>query len=228
MRSMIRLTLAALLLTACAHDPPPPPPPPAPKQPNLSPEAVRALENAPTDAQRIQEIQKLDQENEEKNVKVASLEKTVAELQEKLEAALHGSKDPAPKESSSVGRDVPGGSKVRVELQGELVFFPGSARISAAGMKALNQVAGVLKTTDAKRIEVIGHSDSSPSGHKYEDNWQLSAERARRVVAYLFEKGVDGKHMVASGYADTEPLDTADTGDARRKNRRVEIFIEPK
>jgi chemotaxis protein MotB len=218
---MRRLTWFLLLLAGCAHDPPPP------ARPELPPEVKTALANVPDDATRLREIVTLDKSNEEKKVQVAELEKTVADLQAKLDAALHASKDPTPAASSPVGRDVPGGSRVKVELSGELVFSPASARITRAGRKALDQIAEVLKTTNAKRIEVAGHTDSQPIGKKYEDNWQLSAERARRVVAYLAEKGLAGKHMIAAGYADTEPVDTADTDDARRKNRRVEIFIEP-
>jgi chemotaxis protein MotB len=76
------------------------------------------------------------------------------------------------------------------------------------------------------RVLVEGHTDSLPAGRKYEDNWQLSAERARRVVAFLASKGVTRK-MVASGCADSEPVEAGDGEEARRKNRRVEIFIEP-
>lgn len=228
----------------CAHEQPPPATQPTaaaqpaapPKQPNpnLPPEVVKTLERLPTDTERLQEIARLDQENEEKKIKLEQMEKTVGDLQSKLDQALHGSKDPTPQgeaKVSTVAAAVASGSRVKVELSGELVFAPASARITRDGRRALDQIAEVLKTTAAKRIEVTGHTDSQPMGKKfekkYEDNWQLSGERARRVLAYLHDKGVDGKHMVASGYADTDPVDTADTDDARRKNRRVEIFIEP-
>jgi chemotaxis protein MotB len=220
-----RLLLPLVLLAGCAHEPPPPPPPPP--GPRLSAEAIDALKRVPTDAQRVEEVAKIDQENTENKARVSELEKTVAELQAKLEAALHQNPEAPQKQDTTVGRDVPGGSRVKVQLQGELIFPPGSARITHVGEKTLDLIVAVLKDTAAKRIEIIGHSDSRPAGRKYEDNWQLSTERARRVVAYLANKGVDGKHLVASGYADTEPLDSAETEEAWRKNRRVEIFIEP-
>jgi chemotaxis protein MotB len=219
MRAMRRL-LMALMLTGCAG-----PTAEKPAERKEPPPEVKRLEAVDRDVERLKEIQQLDRGNEEKKLQVASLEKTVAELQAKLDAALKAGT--TPKADSSVARNEPGGNKVRVRLAGELVFTPGSARITRAGRKALSDIAGVLKTTPHKRIEVAGHTDSSPMMKKYEDNWQLSSERARRVVAYLHSVGVDGKHMIAAGYADTEPLETGGSADADRKNRRVEIFIEP-
>jgi len=202
--------------------------PAAQPQPVVRPE-IEALRSVDHDVQRLQEIATLDKENEEKKRRVAALEKTVAELQAKLDEALAATPKSVNvnKGENTVGTDVPGGSKVKVRLSGELVFTSGSARISRPGRKILGELASVLKNTPHKRIEVAGHTDSQPMGKKYEDNWQLSAERARRVVAFLHEQGVDGKHMIASGYADTDPVDSADSNEARGRNRRVEIYIEP-
>lgn len=211
---MRRIALV-LALGGCAapqKEAPPPQPPPS------------RLAIVDKDVERLKEIATLDRENEEKKQKVAALEQTVAELQARLDALLKASEA---KSESSVGRNEPGGTKVRVRLSGELVFSPGSARITRAGRKTLADIAGVLKNTPHKRIEVIGHTDPVPIGKKYEDNWQLSSERARRVVAFLNSIGVDGRHMIASGYADTEPLVEGRDEEANRKNRRVEIFIEP-
>jgi chemotaxis protein MotB len=200
--------------------------PPEQPKPVVRPE-IEELKNVDHDVKRLSEIATLDKENEEKKRQLAALEKTVAELQAKLDEALAKTPKGVVKGENSVGTDVPGGSKVKVRLSGELVFTSGSARISRPGRKVLAELAGVLKNTPHKRIEVAGHTDSQPMGKKYEDNWQLSAERARRVVAFLHEQGVDGKHLIASGYADTEPVDAADSEEARGRNRRVEIYIEP-
>lgn len=202
----------------------------APKQeappPKTTPPEVERLNRVDTDVARVKEISQLDRGNEEKKIIITTLETKVADLQAKLDAALHATEKPAaPKADSQVEKSA--GNKVRVRLSGELIFTPGSARITRGGRQVLTEVAKVLKDTPHKRIEVAGHTDSLPIGKKYEDNWQLSAERARRVVAYLHEQGVDGKHMIASGYADTDPVDTTTTDEAYRKNRRVEIFIEP-
>src|SRR5512146_2235462 len=93
-----RLLLLPLLLASCAHVPPPPPPPPGPP---LSAESVEAPKRVPTDAERAAEVAKIDQENTENKARVVQLQKTVAELEAKLEAALHGAGEPAPKRDST-------------------------------------------------------------------------------------------------------------------------------
>jgi flagellar motor protein MotB len=218
---MLRMLAVCLMTLGCAAPAQEAPPAKTPASPE-----VDRLNRVDTDVARVKEISQLDRGNEEKKIVISKLEAKVAELQAKLDSALHDTKTPAaPKADSTVEKA--SGNRVRVRLSGELVFTPGSARITREGRHLLSEVAKVLKESASKRIEVAGHSDSQPIGKKYEDNWQLSAERARRVVAYLHDQGVTGKHMIASGYADTDPVDPASSEEAYRKNRRVEIFIEP-
>ena len=180
------------------------------------------------DVKRIEEIARLDHQNQVQSQRVHTLETTVSQLETKLAQALSRGTDPsAQPTATATAEPTEDGGRVRVRMSGELVFEPGSARISRAGRRALKEVARVLHDTPARRIEIAGHTDSSPTNKKYEDNWQLSGERAHRVVQLLAQEGVDPHHLVAVGYGDTQPLETADTPDARAKNRRVEIFVEP-
>jgi chemotaxis protein MotB len=213
---MVR-ALAILLIAGCGG-------PQKPAEPQPHPRPRSDLERVDRDVERVKEIAELDRGNVEKTVKIGEMEKKIAELQAKLDEAVKGStpKEPEGKKRENMA-EAASGNRVRVRLSGELVFSAGSARITRAGRKVLSECAKVLKETPAKRIEVAGHTDSMPIGKKYEDNWQLSSERARRVVAFLHSEGVDGKHMIATGYADTDPLE----GATPEKNRRVEIFIEP-
>jgi chemotaxis protein MotB len=214
------MTLAFALFCGCATAPAP-----APKPAPLGPPEVETVNRVDHDVKRIAEIAQLDRQNQEKKEKIATLEERVAELQQKLESSLHAPSVAAASADSIVSSDASG--RVKVQLASDLLFTSGSARISRAGRRALAQIASVLQKTPGQHIEVNGHTDSLPSGKRYEDNWQLSAERARRVIAFLCEQGVDGHHMVVAGYADTQPLDTADSEESRQKNRRVEIFIHP-
>ncbi len=47
------------------------------------------------------------------------------------------------------------------------------------------------------------------------------------MANYLVEQGIDRKRMIATAYADSDPVESGDGPDARAKNRRVEIFMEP-
>ena len=66
------------------------------------------------------------------------------------------------------------------------------------------KIASVLKRdfSDCK-IFVEGHTDSDPivkTKDKYENNMQLSMERARAVVKYLISQGVPESSIVVVGY----------------------------
>jgi flagellar motor protein MotB len=153
--------------------------------------------------------------------------KRAAEAAAEPEAA-----EPAPPPRGHANRDVAvvssgGGPKVRVRLSNEVVFAPGSIRITRSGRQALSEIADVLKNSPTKRIEIAGHSDVVPVVKGWEDNWQLSAERAHQVLTFLLAKGISPKLLVASGYGDTDPVSGDDSEESRAHNRRVEIFIEP-
>ena len=102
---------------------------------------------------------------------------------------------------------------------------------STAGKTLLDAIAKeVLLNTDyadyAVRIE--GHTDNAPIGGSEIRNWDLSTERAIAAVKYLqVYAGVEARRLAATGYAFYQPIDTADTPDAKAKNRRIEIILVP-
>jgi chemotaxis protein MotB len=44
-------------------------------------------------------------------------------------------------------------------------------------------------------------------------------------VQYLAGKGVSPQHLVAAGFGEFQPLDPADTDEAYRRNRRLELKL---
>jgi chemotaxis protein MotB len=66
-----------------------------------------------------------------------------------------------------------------------------------------------------------------PSGAK--DNWELSVLRATSVVKIILaEKSIDPVRITATGKGPFEPVDPANTAEARKKNRRTEIILSPR
>jgi chemotaxis protein MotB len=121
----------------------------------------------------------------------------------------------------------------RFVFQSEVLFPVGSADLTAAGQEQMNQLASTLKDI-AKEIppdvnwllRVDGHADRQPiSGGSYGSNWELSAGRAITVVKLLIADGIPANRVAATGFADNQPLDPADTPDAYAKNRRIEIRL---
>ena len=77
-------------------------------------------------------------------------------------------------------------------------------------------------------MRVEGHTDDAPIGGSELRNWNLSTERAIAAVKYLqVHAEVDAQRLAATGYAFYQPIDTADTAEAKAKNRRIEIILVP-
>jgi outer membrane protein OmpA-like peptidoglycan-associated protein len=105
-----------------------------------------------------------------------------------------------------------------LELQ-NVEFVSGSAEFTAAGLKTVDAVAGILRES-AARFEVGGHTDSlgDPAA-----NDALSLARANAVIAYLSSHGLDRSRFVARGYGASKPLATNDNREGRQRNRRIEF-----
>ena len=109
----------------------------------------------------------------------------------------------------------------------EVQFSSAGAELSGTMKGILDEIAEQLKTEKGSQIIVAGHTDRHQvTGGKYEDNWDLSAARARAVRKYLKEQGLE--NVAIAAYANTKPLDPAQTSAADEKNRRIEIFIQRK
>jgi chemotaxis protein MotB len=123
----------------------------------------------------------------------------------------------------------------RFVLQSELFFDTGKADLKPEATAELDNVAGALvelekqiPTDIAWVLRVDGHTDVRPisgSGGQFKSNWDLSAARAISVVQYLVGKGVSPQRLVAAGFGEFQPIDTAATEDAYRRNRRIEFKL---
>jgi chemotaxis protein MotB len=122
----------------------------------------------------------------------------------------------------------------RFVFQSEVLFPVGSAELTPAGQAGITALAITIK--DIAReippdihwiIRIDGHTDRQPikPGFPYASNWELSTARAISVVKLLIAYGVPAEHLAATGFADNEPLDPADTPDAYAKNRRIELRL---
>jgi chemotaxis protein MotB len=99
------------------------------------------------------------------------------------------------------------------------------ARVVDIG-RSLSTAGRNLPSDDDWLVQVEGHSDRRPVGGRvFASNRELSAKRAVSVVDALAEGGVPPERLVAAGLGDTHPLDPADTPEAYRRNRRVELRV---
>jgi chemotaxis protein MotB len=124
----------------------------------------------------------------------------------------------------------------RFVFQSEVFFDTGQALLLPEGRAELDKVASALTDLDkqipseiAWVLRVDGHTDSRPINSPiYKSNWDLSSARAIAVVQYLVSRGVPPQRLVAAGFAEFQPLDTAQTDEAYQRNRRIELKLTEK
>ncbi len=138
-------------------------------------------------------------------------------------------------------RDVLGDQEgVRIEgdrfvFSSEVLFDTGSAVLSGEGQLEVAKVANILRTVAAEIpeglnwvIRVDGHTDNVPLAGtgRYRDNWELSQGRALSVVRYMVEAlGIPPNRLAANGFGEFQPVNPADTPEARAQNRRIELKL---
>ncbi len=122
----------------------------------------------------------------------------------------------------------------RFVFQSEVLFPVGSEEINDAGQVEMKKLADAIIELQKEIppeinwvLRVDGHTDDRPlSGSgRYRDNWELSTARSTSVVKFLIANGVPANRLVAAGFGEFQPLDTADTDEARTKNRRIELKL---
>jgi len=117
-----------------------------------------------------------------------------------------------------------------ISLASDAFFNPASARVNIDKTREiLMPLASLLNSNDVggRKVRIEGHTDSvdvDPSG-PWLDNWQLSTERARAVLRFLVDFGVDEKRFQIAGFADTTPVSSNESPEGRAYNRRVDIVI---
>jgi outer membrane protein OmpA-like peptidoglycan-associated protein len=127
--------------------------------------------------------------------------------------------EPEPAASEPAPPVVQGAS---IEIREQVHFTQNGSTIKPESFVILDEVAGVLTSQPAMKIEIGGHTDSQGND---KSNLQLSQGRADAVLAYLLKKGIAGSRMVAKGYGETQPRSDNRTAKGRAENRRIEFRI---
>lgn len=127
---------------------------------------------------------------------------------------------------------------VLLKLPQEILFKRGSATLGNSIKEPLLKIKDILNQKKYREypLSIRGYSDSLPiSTLQFPSNWELSAARAASVMNFLMKNGLSDRARVVVGYADTKPLvkvtpsmSKKEQEIARKKNRRIEIFISYK
>ncbi len=125
-------------------------------------------------------------------------------------------------------------NRMMISLPGDVLFDTGKDSLKKEGESILDKVAGIINGDTSLRsrfYQVAGHTDNDPlKGGAYRDNWGLSLMRGRSVLLYLIDPkhgALPDKRWSASGFADTDPIESNDTPEGKQKNRRCELVVVP-
>ena len=121
---------------------------------------------------------------------------------------------------------------IKYTVDSDLLFAPGSWRMSAAGQDVIGKLASQLAPSQRRQLTINGHTDNQPIGSKLQQagvssNEALSQKRAEAVADYLVSRGVKPNLVAARGWGETQPVASNDTPEGRAMNRRVEVTLAP-
>lgn len=130
---------------------------------------------------------------------------------------------PAPAPAPTPPADHAQVSNGKIVIDEKIQFEHDKAGILPVSFPILDAVAKVMKENpQVKKILIEGHA-SAEGDAAY--NMKLSDDRAKSVMSYLEQHGVDKSRLSAKGFGTTQPLADNATEQGREKNRRVEFTI---
>jgi chemotaxis protein MotB len=155
---------------------------------------------------------------DQETVALSLREKLIREIQHEINTRLFGMKDLIQFRVE--------GETVTIQLMGETTFDSGSADIRRQMVPVLKKIGGLLQSTTGEII-ITGHTDNVPiRGGAYPSNLVLSMARAASVAEFILrETNVSPQRIATMGYGEYRPIESNETPDGRRKNRRVEIKL---
>ena len=187
------------------------------------------------------DVQRLEQEQSENEIRLADMEEELRVLDERLggataeRAALIQRLEAQARvkeqfervekmftpEEARVFRQ---GNSVILRLVG-LAFDSGEAKLDPANFDLLGKVEKAIDVFPRSELTIEGHTDSF-GGDDF--NQKLSQERAESVQQYMINAmRIPGYRLIATGYGETRPVASNETASGREKNRRIDVVIKP-
>lgn len=103
-----------------------------------------------------------------------------------------------------------------------IFFETGSDQLLSSSDFEINKLSKILEESPEAKIRITGYTDNVGSDA---DNQTLSLNRATSVKNALIEKSIDASRIMVQGLGEANPIDTNDTEEGRKNNRRVEFAL---
>ena len=113
-----------------------------------------------------------------------------------------------------------------IRFKDGVLFESGEAGISQGGYELLNEIADKIQGI-TNLIVIEGFTDNIPiQTSDFPSNWELSVARAIGVARFMIDDmDIEEERISVSGFGEQRPIDTNETEEGRRNNRRIEITI---
>ena len=201
----------------------------------LTAELVAYFEN------QASELQALQQEKAENEVRLADLEEELNALDERLggataeRAALIQRLEAQARVKEQFERvdQMFTQNEARVFREGDTIilrlvglsFDSGASQIKPENFDLLGKVEKAIDVFPRSELTIEGHTDS----HGGDDsNQALSQQRAESVHQYMINAmRIPTYRLIATGYGETRPVASNETEAGRARNRRIDIVIKP-
>jgi flagellar motor protein MotB len=122
----------------------------------------------------------------------------------------------------------------RIGISGSVLFQLNSAELQPEGRELLQTLVAPLRVYLDERDDLLmisGFTDNLPilqGNHRFDDNWELSAQRALTVTRGLIEAGMPPALVFAAAFGEQRPVVENRDEEGRSRNRRVEIAPVPR
>lgn len=122
----------------------------------------------------------------------------------------------------------------RIGIRGSVLFAVNSDQLQPEGRALLRSLVAPLKVFLDDRDQMLmisGFTDDRPirgANRNFQDNWELSAQRALTVARVLIQEGMPKSLVFAAAFGEQSPIASNDYEQGRAQNRRVEMSPVPK
>ena len=102
-------------------------------------------------------------------------------------------------------------------------FETGGSAINPDSFTSLNEFANTAKLLNNTVIQIEGNTDSTGD---YNQNKQLSEDRARSIAKYLQAQGIDSSRFIIIGNGPDKPIGDNNTEEGKAANRRTDVYFK--
>ncbi len=123
-----------------------------------------------------------------------------------------------------------GSRRVAVVLPDSFKAGKASLAYNPTAVNAVVRLGQLVQTQyPGSAVSVEGHTDADPIRRSpWASNEALSLARAKEVQKLLADTGLESSKIAIAGLGAAQPIERGSTARAKSRNRRVEIFINPK